>query len=324
MPPVTVKTLAERRVRRQKQFIAVGTVVLLAVLGFQLPKLLGGKGGSATAIVTSTSATAATTSGGAALVASPSRLPDTDRVVVERDPGQLLSFGLFRSKDPFVQQLTTAPATTTPAPPPPTAVPAKPKRTVPAGGPIPPAAATTPATAPTAPAGGATTTTSTSTSTTTATTPGSTGPATTTTPGAPPLPPNAVLLSTNGVCEQVAVNGTFPLNEDIFRLVSIAKDRASVEIGVVGGSYDSGQATATAKLGTKLTLVNTADGTRYVIVLERRCAVVHRPGSSTATTTTTPAPATTTTPAAPLVPPGTTTATTPIVTDAYDTTTPSP
>jgi hypothetical protein len=142
-------------------------------------------------------------------------------------------------------------------------------------------------------------------------------------PGPPPLPPNAVLLSTNGVCEQVAVNGTFPLNEDIFRLVSIAKDRKSVEIGVVGGSYDSGQATATAKLGSKLTLVNTADGTRYVIVLERRCAVVHQPGSSTAPAA--PPPPTTTAPAAPLVPPpATTTATAPIVTDAYDTTTPLP
>jgi len=39
-----------------------------------------------------------------------------------------------------------------------------------------------------------------------------------------------------------------------FRVVSIALDGESVEIGVVGGSYDSGQATATLKLGDKLTV----------------------------------------------------------------------
>ena len=99
-----------------------------------------------------------------------------------------------------------------------------------------------------------------------------TPPATTTTPAAPVRPrrPTA-LISTNGVCERIAVNGTFPANEDIFRVVSIAKSGKSVEIGIVGGSYDSGQPTATLKLGEKLTLVNTADGTRYVIVLKAKC-----------------------------------------------------
>ena len=72
-------------------------------------------------------------------------------------------------------------------------------------------------------------------------------------------------------------NGTFPSNENIFRLVSIAQNGKSVEIGIVGGSFDSGQPTATLKLGEKLTLVNTADGTRYVIALKaklRGCGAV--------------------------------------------------
>ena len=83
------------------------------------------------------------------------------------------------------------------------------------------------------------------------TTPGATGttPAATT-PGAAATAPTDVLISTNGVCERVAVKGTFPANEDIFRVVSIAPGGKSVEIGVVGGSYDSGQPTATLKLGT--------------------------------------------------------------------------
>ena len=68
------------------------------------------------------------------------------------------------------------------------------------------------------------------------------------------------------------MDGTFPRSENIFRLVSIAKDGKSVQIGIVGGSFDSGQPTATLKVGGKLTLVNTADGTRYVIGLKSKCA----------------------------------------------------
>jgi len=36
--------LAKKRVRRQKQIVVVGSVVLLALLGYQLPRLLGGRG----------------------------------------------------------------------------------------------------------------------------------------------------------------------------------------------------------------------------------------------------------------------------------------
>src|SRR5207244_1309845 len=116
------------------------------------------------------------------------------------------------------------------------------------------------------------------------------------------------------ICQTVSRDGTFPVNEDIFRLVSIARDGKSVEIGVVGGAYDSGQPTATLKLGETLTLVNTADGTRYVIALKSRCDVTTT--TSVATTTTTPVP-----PAPPPPPTPTTTATVPVVTDSLDTTT---
>src|SRR5581483_4686058 len=140
--------------------------------------------------------------------------------------------------------------------------------------------------------------------------------------------------ATNGVCEKVTVKGTFPANENIFRLVSVARDRKSVELAVVGGSFDSGQPTAKLELGDKLTLVNTADGTRYEIVLKAACtlatpaqttgAAATAPASATPVapapaTTTTDLPATTTTTTT-----TTTTATTPIVTDSLDTTTPTP
>ncbi len=137
-------------------------------------------------------------------------------------------------------------------------------------------------------------------------------------PAAPVVAPTAVAISTNGVCENVAVNGTFPGTEDIFRVISIAKDGKSVKIGVVGGAYDSGQSAATLKLGEKLTLVNTADGTRYVLLLKAKCDVETLPVSGS---TTVPTATATATVAAPTTP--TTIATTPIVTDALDTTTPT-
>jgi hypothetical protein len=132
------------------------------------------------------------------------------------------------------------------------------------------------------------------------------------------------LISTNGVCERIAEKGTFPANEGIFRIISIAPGGKSVEVGVVGGSYDNGQATATLKLGQKLTLVNTADGTRYVIVLESKCNVVAQPSGATPTAPVAPsapsAPTAPTTPTAPATPTPTTspTTTSPIVTDSLD------
>jgi hypothetical protein len=120
------------------------------------------------------------------------------------------------------------------------------------------------------------------------------------------------------------VKGTFPVAENIFRLVSVAKDGKSVQIGIVGGSFDSGQPTATLKLGDKLTLVNTADGTRYVIELKTKCANVAQSGSTSTTPATTSPQSVPTTPVTPAPAPATTTTetvTTPIVTDSDDTTT---
>ena len=307
MSPDTVKTLAERRVRRQKIFIAIGSVLLLAILGYELPKLLGGESDkSAVPGLTIVSPGAGVV--GAAPPVPAGKLPPTDRVVVVRDSGQLISFGLFESKDPFVQQLSTVEEpTAVPAPPPPTKTTTTPESTPPTS------------TVPQEPGVGVTPVVTTPSSTPGApVTPGLTPG--TTTPATPAPVPTEALISTNGLCERIAVNGTFPTSENIFRLVSIAKDGKSVEIGIVGGSFDSGQPTATLKLGGKLTLVNTADGTRYVIELKAKCAVVNEPatqgtGTPPSTTPVSPTPPTTTT---------TETTTTPIVTDGLDTTTPTP
>jgi hypothetical protein len=45
----------------------------------------------------------------------------------------------------------------------------------------------------------------------------------------------------------------------------------SVKISIVGGSYESGAPTVTLEQGKTLTLVNTADGVRYVLKLLKDC-----------------------------------------------------
>jgi len=90
----------------------------------------------------------------------------------------------------------------------------------------------------------------------------------------------------------------------------------------VGGAYDNGNATVTIKLGERITLVNTADGTRYAILMKARCDVETSAVAGGTTTTSTTTSSTSTTSVTP--PTNAPTVTTPIVTDALDTTTPKP
>ena len=77
----------------------------------------------------------------------------------------------------------------------------------------------------------------------------------------------ATSISVNGVAEDVAVEASFPKDEPTFVLVKIAKNGKSVEIGIAGGEYAGGDETITLVLGKKLTLQNTADGSRYELEL---------------------------------------------------------
>jgi hypothetical protein len=92
-------------------------------------------------------------------------------------------------------------------------------------------------------------------------------------PPPPPPPPPApksfgitsAHISVNGNTEQVNVGDTFPTADPVFRLVSATKKTAKVAIA--GGSLSSGAAAITLTKGKKLTLMNTADGTRYELLL---------------------------------------------------------
>jgi hypothetical protein len=67
--------------------------------------------------------------------------------------------------------------------------------------------------------------------------------------------------------QTVSVGVPFPTDQPTFKLVSIAKDGKSVQLGIAGGSLSGGQATLKLQLGKPLTLENTADGTRYKLEL---------------------------------------------------------
>jgi hypothetical protein len=77
--------------------------------------------------------------------------------------------------------------------------------------------------------------------------------------------PTSADISINGTTESVAVGAQFPASSPTFVLVSLTK--SSAKIGIAGGSIEGNQQTVTLKKGVPLTLMNTADGTRYVLRL---------------------------------------------------------
>lgn len=102
------------RERKQKIFVAVGGVVLLGLLAFQLPKLLGGSETPSAAPAGDTTTVGTVPSPGAQ--SRPAVLVDTDRPHPP-DPGKLRSFSIFAPKDPFEQQVDSSPTPETAAPP---------------------------------------------------------------------------------------------------------------------------------------------------------------------------------------------------------------
>ena len=92
------------RERKQKIFVAVGGLVLLALLAFQLPKLLGGSGSETAAPAAETTTGGETEPGTQGTTAIPVALVDTDRPLA-LGPGQVRSFSVFELKDPFIQQI---------------------------------------------------------------------------------------------------------------------------------------------------------------------------------------------------------------------------
>jgi hypothetical protein len=247
------------KAKRQKVFLAVGGVFLLGLLVVQVPRTMKmlkpqeqSSSSSTSSAATSTTAgstplapptlggaTAAATGASGAPSAAASNATSADGVSDPSNPlppnaGQLVSFSKFKSKDPFHQQIADCASDSTPS-------------------------------APSGCASGSTPASSKSVSTTK---PSSTNqPSTLIAHGPKPVPAQATkaTISVNGTSRIVTVGSAFPADAPVFTLVSLMTSGA--KIGIAGGAYEDGAATVTLMKGKTITLMNTADGRRYVLRL---------------------------------------------------------
>ena len=228
------------KAKRQRIIAGVLGLVLVGVLVFQAPKILSMFGGGSTAASEPAPATPAPATippvAGVAVAGAPVAAPAAGTAeLVDSDPalapadGQLVSFDRFESKDPFAPQVSDALAGAAAAAPT-VAVDAGSKSEDPGGDASQPAPDVRDAPAPVSAA------------------------------------PSTASISVNGDAQDVKVGATFPESDPIFKLVSLKGD--TIRIGIVGGGYANGSQTVTMKEGGKpVTLMNTADGTTYVLRL---------------------------------------------------------
>jgi hypothetical protein len=236
---------AKAKAKKQKIVAAVGAVLLVGLLAFQVPRTMKMLNASAappppppatttpTGVPTDPSVlpTPGTVGEGAAPAASGGgTLVDSDARPTASS-GQLVVFGRFSSKDPFTQQID-------------------PNAGGGGGGGADgtagePAEPSEPAAEPDSGSGG-----------------GAVSPSS---GASPSVAKGSALLSINGTEEVVARGADFPANEPVFKLVSLT--RTTVRIAVAGGAFASGSPTVTLERGKATTLVNTADGTRYELEL---------------------------------------------------------
>ena len=246
-----VDPLAAKKAKQKKLVIILG-VLLVGVVAFQGPKMLKMmKGPQATPVAAAP--TPAVSPAGTPDPSAPAApvqeavLADSD-VAPDAENGELLSVESFSTKDPFAQQVEEA-APTAPAPSPEDSAPPTP-------------AAETPSTSVDVPPG-------------TFDPLGSNpqdqdpnaAPPSSTPPVDPPATAAETTISINGSTESVTPEASFPAADPVFVLESLAADGKSAEISVAGGSYTNGKETITLKIGKRLTLQNTSDGSRYDLEL---------------------------------------------------------
>ena len=229
---------AKAKAKRQKIIAAVLGVLFLGVCAYEVPSLMKSMNkkppaptAAAAAPVVGTPIAGAPVAAAPVTAAAPATtLSDSDPAVLAGS-GQLLSFDRFSTKDPFVQQVSGQVCDTDPT--------SSDAPTCATGAP-PPLAETLKATQP------------------------KKQPATPT-PKQPAPSPTAARISVNGTRELVDLSKTFPSSDPVFRLVALT--RTTAKIGIAGGSLSTGNGTTTLTKGKKVTLMNTADGTRYELVL---------------------------------------------------------
>jgi len=225
------------KAKRQKIIAAVGGVILIVLVAWRVPPVIAlmNKKPPPPPVVQPAPAVpvpGAPVSPNLPPLSSPDSgdLADSDPAPAA-GPGQLVSFGRFVSKDPFAPQTG--------------------KRCADDSGATIACPAAAPATAPKTPIKAPEPE---------LTEPDPTPPATTKSAAR-----GNAQISVNGQAEGVAVNATFPSADPVFKLQSVSAK--SAKVAIAGGAYATGAVSITLQKGEAVTLVNTADGTRYVVVL---------------------------------------------------------
>lgn len=218
---------AKAKAKRQKIIAAVGGVILLGVLAFQVPrtmKMLHPKAPPPPPAAQPATPASPSLTGSPVAVAARNgngKLPDSEPAPSAGTSG-LISFGRFASKDPFEQQISGDSVSLIP-------VDTSPR----AGGNGP-------------------------------SLPGLPGEGGSEPTESAPLPTSAE-ISVNGTMETVGVGKDFPAADPIFHVVVLTANAA--RISIVGGAYANGAPTVTLVKGKPLTLMNTSDGSRYRLQL---------------------------------------------------------
>lgn len=103
--------------------------------------------------------------------------------------------------------------------------------------------------------------------------------------------PGSGVISVNGTLMTVSVGTDFPQPtasdpsaQPLFHLISLTAHTA--KISIVGGSYSNGAGAVTLRENRPVTLVNTADGARYKLILKPQGTPVPGAGGSGSTSTT--------------------------------------
>ena len=246
----------KQREKRAKIAAIGGVVLLLAVAAWQGPKMMKLMNQKPVVPPTSAAAPAGTSAlpgtGAQTTTTASGELADTDVPPAALDGGQLVSFDVFQTKDPFRPQVTSADVAAADA----AASGATTTQSEPVTGSRAASSATTP------PSIEVQSTTTPATTAVPSTPAAPSTPETTTT--AKPATPT-VSISVNGATSHVARGGAFPSSTPVFRLVSWTKGAA--RIGIVGGSYSTGDPTLELTIDKPVTLQNTSNGQRYKLVL---------------------------------------------------------
>lgn len=241
-------TLAAEKARKQKIIVIAGGVILLGLAAIQGPKLWkqlnppspAAKAAASASVTPATStapsqaAPAGSSSTGTATVVVAGVSISAGGTAPRSTDGKLVSFSLFKAKDPFVPQADDG---------------------------------TSGSGAPGSTPSGSTGTSSagaSSSGSSQGTAPDNGSSASAGTASAPPAKPTFATIEVNDKAQQVALKDTFPAKSPTFALAALTRSQA--KIGVAGGSFESGK-TMELPMKKEVTVVDTATGVRYTLKL---------------------------------------------------------